>query len=683
MSTATEKIRNVVLVGHNGTGKTSLVEALLYRAGVLNRLGRVEDGSTVSDFDEEEKRRGQSIHAAVVHFEWNGHQINLIDTPGYADFYGEALTALRVADLAVFVVDGMAGVQHQDEILWRQARDWSVPRLIFINKLDHERAHFDPVLAAVRERFGNGVEPVELPIGEESSFHGIADLLTEHAFLYDSGSAEEADIPAELADREHEEHDHLVEDVVEIDDALLERYLDGQEPSAAELEAALHRGIDEALVFPVLCGSATKPIGVDRLAEFICRLGPAPGESPGMPVVAGDSTTSVAADPGGEPLLYVFKTFIDDYLGQVSMFKVLSGRVQVDDVLVNTRTGARERLRHLVSISGTSHQAAQSVHAGDIAAAAKLTDTATGDCLAPAHQPVRPVAIDYPASVFGIAVRPRSPNQEDRLAVGLQRALAEDPTLRMERREETGQTVLLGFGETHLQVSIAKIERLGVEVDTDEVRVAYRERLAASCDVEGKHKKQTGGHGEFGVVNVRFEPLDDGTGFEFDEKIVGGAIPKSLIPAVGKGIQESMRRGGRFGFPVTDMKAVAHDGKYHSVDSSEQSFKMAGSLAFRAALESVGTEVLEPISEVAVLVPTDHQGDVMGDLSSRRGHLLGTEQGSSSDEVIVRALVPTSELGRYAIDLRSMTSGRGRYTITHHGYEPLPEHLVGRLESAR
>ncbi len=679
MSTATDQIRNVVLVGHNGTGKTSLAEALLFRAGVLNRLGHIEDGNTVCDFDDEEKRRGQSIVSTVVRFEWSGCHVNLIDAPGYADFYGEALAAMRVADLAVFVVDGMAGVQHQDVVLWSQAQRWKLPRLVFINKLDHERAYFDPVLADVRATFGSGIEPVELPIGEESSFHGVADLLTEHAFIYGSGPVEEVELPAEIVERERAEHDHLVEDVVEVDDELLEKYLEGQEPSPSQLEAVLHRGIVEAMVFPVLCGSATTLIGVDRLAEFICRLGPAPGETEGIDLIAGDSVINVTPEPDGEPLLYVFKTYVDKYLGQVSMFRVLSGRVQVDDQLVNTRTGTRERLRHLVMTSGSSHHAVPSVGAGEIAASAKLTDTATGDCLAPLHQPVRPITIDYPASVFGVAVRPRTPNQEDRLAVGLQRVLVEDPTLGMQRVEETGQTVLLGYGEAHLQVALAKIERLGIEIETDEVRVAYRERLAASCDVEGKHKKQTGGHGEFGVVNVRFAPLADGGGFEFEEQIVGGSIPKSLIPAVGKGIEESMGRGGRYGFPMADLKAVVHDGKFHSVDSSEHSFKMAGSMALRAALHSAGTVVLEPISEVTLVVPANHQGDVMGDLSSRRGRVLGTEVGDSADEVVIRALVPTSKLGRYAIDLRSMTGGRGRYAVSHHSYEPLPDDLVSKL----
>jgi elongation factor G len=682
MSISTGQIRNVVLVGHNGTGKTTLAEALLVRAGALSRPGRIEDGNTVCDFDDEEKRRGQSVTSAMVRFGWNGCHVNLIDAPGYADFHGEALAAMRVADLAVFVVDAVAGVQHQDVVLWRQAQRWNLPRLFFVNKLDHERAHFDPVVDQMRTRFGPGIEPVELPIGEESGFHGVAELLTEHAFLYDSGPTEETDVPDDLRDRERQEHDHLVEDMVETDDELLEQYLEGQEPSPSQLAAVLHRGIDQAKVFPVLCGSASKSIGVDRLAEFICRLGPAPGEAEGIDLIAGDTTLNLPPDPEADPLLYVFKTYVDRYLGQVSIFRVLSGRVRVDDQLVNSRTGVRERLRQLVTISGSSHQVVPVLEAGDIGAAAKLTDTATGDCLAPTHQPVRATAIDYPASVFGMAVRPRTPNQEDRLATGLQRVLVEDPTLRMQRIDETGQTVLLGYGETHLQVALAKIRRLGVEIETDTVKVAYRERLAGSCDVEGRHKKQTGGHGEFGVVNVRFAPLAAGGGYEFDEQIVGGAIPKALVPAVGKGIEESMRRGGRFGFPVTDLHAVAHDGKHHSVDSSEHSFKMAGAMAFRAALTSVGTEVLEPISEVAVTAPVAQQGEVMGDLSSRRGHLLGTEVGDSNDEVVVRALVPTSELGRYAIDLRSMTAGRGRYTVDHHGYEPLPDELVAKLASA-
>jgi elongation factor G len=679
MGVTTEQIRNVALVGHNGSGKTSLVEAMLFEAGLLSRLGRVEDANTVSDSDPEEQRRGQSLSMSVISFSWNGHRVNVIDTPGYADFLGDALASLRAADLALFVLDGMSGVQAQDEVLWREARRLRLPRFVFINKLDHEHVHYDDVVAQVRQRFGSGIEPVELPIGEESSFHGVADLLTERAYVYDSGHAEETDLPEEMAEREHAEHDHLVEDVVESDEALLERYLEGDVPSAEELEHALHLGVDTAGVFPVLVGSATKHIGVDRLLEFVCRVGPAPGEAGGVEVEAGSVITEVTPDPAGQPLAFVFKTKADDYLGQVSYVKVLSGRLRPDDTLTNTRTHGKERIRQLLSLSGSTTSIMGEAVAGDIVGLPKLSETRTGDTLAPDNMPVKALPLRLPAPVYGVAVKARSQAQDDKLGLGLQRLQLEDPSLVARHDDETNQTVLWGSGEVHLQVALGKIERVGVALDTEEVRIPYRETLAGPADCEGKYKKQTGGHGQFGVVNMRFEPLPRGAGFEFVDEIVGGAIPKGLIPAVRKGVEEAMVRGGHYGYPVVDLRAVLYDGKHHPVDSSEMSFKMAGSLAFRAALDQGGIQVLEPLSEVEVRVPTDHQGDVMGDLNSRRGHVVATEAGDADDEVVIRAVVPAAEVRDYAIDLRSITRGKGRYSVTPHGYESLPGHLAGKL----
>jgi elongation factor G len=679
MGVTTEQIRNVALVGHNGSGKTSLVEAMLLESGKLSRLGRVEDRNTVSDSDPEEQRRGQSLSLSVVSLQWKDHRVNVLDVPGYADFLGEAVAALRAVDLAVFVIDGMSGIQPQDDVLWREARRQRIPRFIFVNKLDHEHVHFDDVVAQIRHRFGQGIEPVELPIGEESSFHGLADLLTERAYLYDSGHAEEADLPAELVEREHEEHDHLVEDVVETDELLLEKYLDGEVPTAEELEHALHEGVDASSVFPVLCGSATKPIGVDRLLDFICRVGPAPGEAGGFEVEAGSVTTEVVPDPAGQPLAFVFKTKADDYLGQVSVVRVLSGRLRSDDTLTNPRTHSKERIRQILSLSGTTTTVVTEAVAGDIVALPKLTDTRTGDTLAPDSMPVRVPPLSLPSPVYGVAVRARSQAQDDKLGIGLHRLQLEDPSLVARHDDETNQTVLWGSGEVHLQVALAKIERTGVALDTEEVRIPYRETLAGTADCEGKYKKQTGGHGQFGVVNMRFEPLPRGSGFEFVDQIVGGAIPKGLIPAVKKGVEEAMERGGQYGYPVVDLRAVLYDGKHHPVDSSEMSFKMAGSLAFRAALEQSGIQVLEPLSEVEVRVPSEQQGDVMGDLNSRRGHVVATEAGDAEDEVIIRAVVPAAEVRDYAIDLRSLTRGRGRYRIEAHGYESMPNHLMTKL----
>jgi elongation factor G len=678
---STETIRNVVLVGHNASGKTSLAEALLVSAGVIGRQGTVEKGSTVMDHDPEERARQQSISLTVASFDWNGHRINLIDTPGYADFRGEALLGLTAADLAVFVIDGVAGLQSQDVVLWRHAAALGIPRLVFVNKLDRERSSFDRTLAQVREVFGSHADPTELPLGAESSFHGVTDLLTHHAFVYDTGHAEPADVPAELAEAERREHEHLVEDVIELDDDLLEQYLSGTEPSPEQLELLLHDAVDRALAFPVLCGSATAPIGADQLADFICRVGPAPGDRGPTVVEAAGGTVDIAPDPDGPPLVLVFKTTLDEFLGQISILKVLSGTIRTDDVLVNSRSGAKERLHNLISLAGSAQTHVDAVGAGDIVAVTKLTDTRTGDTLAPEGTPVRAVLPALPRPVYGVAIAAAKQSDEDRLATTLHRLVIEDPTLAVHHEDSTGQTVLSGGGETHVRVALSRIERAGVELDVDDVRVAYRATLAAPIEVEGKYKKQSGGHGQFGVATVRFEPLPSGSGFEFSSAVTGGVIPKNLVPAVGAGIQEAMVRGGREGFPIVDVRAVCTGGKYHSVDSSEMSFKMAGSLALREAVALVGVDVLEPISEIHVRVPASHHGDTLGDLNSRRAQVLGTET-DESGETTIHALVPTAEIIRYAIDLRSFSGGSGSFEVEHHGYQPLPANLVDRVRQA-
>ncbi len=679
---ATERIRNVALVGHNGNGKTSLAEVLLYRAGVLQRPGEVDKGTTVMDFDAEEKERQQSLSLAVASFEWNDHKINLIDTPGYADFRGEALLGMSVADLAVFVIDGVAGVQAQDIVLWRHADQLGIPRLIFINKLDREHSSFDAALADVRKVFGNHADPVELPIGEESSFHGVADLLTDHAFFYDSGHREEVPMPEELVEAEQAEHEHLVEDVVEQDDELLEQYLEGNEPTPEQLEKALHEAVDQANVFPVLCGSAITPIGADFLADFICKIGPYPGELGPTTVDAGDRTAEIDVDPDGPALAFVFKTTIDEFVGQISIFKVLSGTIRTDDTLIASGSRHKERLHQMISLSGSDRTAISEVRAGDIAAVTKLTHTSTGDTLAPDGTPVtfRPPA--SPRPVYGVAVSAVSQHDEDRLATLLRRMVTEDPTLAVYHDDTMKKTVVSGGGETHVQVALSRMARAGIEVETEDLRVAYRETLAGSADTEGKYKKQTGGHGQFGVAHVRFEPLERGAGYEFDSEVTGGAIPRNLIPAVSAGIEEAMARGGQHGFPLVDLRAVVYHGKYHSVDSSEMSFKMAGSLALREAIETAGVDVLEPVSEMWIHVPNEYHGDVLGDINSRRGQVLGTES-VGADQTTINALAPTSEVVRYAIDLRALSGGSGWFEIEHHGYQAMPQHLVERLERER
>ena len=676
-----DKIRNIVLVGHSGNGKTSLAEAMLYRAGVVSRPGRVPDGSTVCDDDVEERERGHSLWLSTAVLEWDGYTVNLIDTPGHPDYRGEALLGMSAAELAVFVIDGVSGVQPQDTVLWRHAEAMGLPRMIFVNKLDRAHSSFERTLQQVRDHFGSHADPVELPIGHESSFHGITDLLTDEAFVYDTGEADTAPIPDEMVDAERTEHEHLVEEVVEVDDDALEQYLEGTEPTPEQLERLLHEAVDACTVFPVLCGSGTAPIGADHLLDLVCRVGPAPGDLGPTEVEAGAGNIAVVPDAEGDALAFVFKTRFDEFLGQISLFKVLSGVVRVDDELVCTRTGQSERLHQLVSLTGGAHRSVRSVSAGDIGAVAKLDDIVTGDTLAPAGLPVAIAMPGLPPAVHGVAVSAKTPAQEDRLAMALRRIVSEDPTLAVSHDGTTHQTVLLGAGEIHLSVALARIERLGVEVESEPPRVAYLEALARPVQVEGKFKKQTGGHGQFGIATVRFEPLARGAGFEFDNEVTGGAIPKGLIPAVGAGVEEAMARGGVHGFPVVDLRAVCTDGRHHSVDSSEMSFKMAGSVALRAALKQVGTVVLEPISELQVRVPVQYQGDVLGDLSSRRGQVMGTDHDDTGTEVTIEAHVPTSEIQRYAIDLRSMTAGTGSFELAHHDYQPVPNTELGRVVS--
>ncbi|HEX5616719.1 MAG TPA: elongation factor G [Acidimicrobiia bacterium] len=661
----TAKIRNVALVGHGGSGKTTLAEALLFASGVISRQGRVEDGTTTTDFDPEEQRRGISVSLAVAPFEHDGHKVNLLDAPGYADFIGDVSAALRAADLALFVVSAVEGVEVQTELAWRIAEAEGVPRAIFVNKLDRERASFSRTLDQLKDKFGAGVAPVQLPIGEEAALSGVVELLDDHAYTYSGGATGVGGpVPAEMEGEEHAVHDALVEGIVIGDDDLMERYLSDEKIEISELAHTLAAGIASGTVFPVLCGSATKLVGIDRLADFLVTEGPAPS--------AGD----------GPPAALVFKTIVDPYVGRVNVFKVLQGTVEHDAVLTNLRTKSDERLHQIAVMRGKEQEAVGRVSAGDIAAVAKLNDTTTGDVLAAKGADLEVEPVVAPTPLLAIAIRARSKGDEDKLANALHRLLEEDPVLRVERNPETHQTLLWGMGETHVSITLEKLQRkFGVEVDTEDVRVAYRETITAKAEAEGKYKKQTGGHGQFGVAWLRIEPLERGAGFEFADEIVGGAIPRQFIPAVEKGVHETMEQGGHFGFPVVDVKVTVYDGKYHSVDSSEMSFKMAASIGFKDAMAKANPILLEPISELVVTVPEEYQGDVMGDLNSKRGRIQGSAS-LGGGEVEITASVPTSEVLRYAIDLRSMTSGRGRFAATHSHYDPVPAHLVDKIAAA-
>ncbi len=684
MSFPPSDIRNVALIGHHAAGKTTLAEALLLSTGALSRQGSVEKGTTVCDFEPEEISRQLSVSFAIAPCEVDGVKLNILDTPGYADFATDMRDALSLADLAVVVVSATDGVQAQTEDAWREAAALGIPRIIVIDKLDRERADFDRTLAEVRSAFGAGVAPVELPVGAESEFRGVIDLLDDRATLYDTKSGPplrgvDGPIPDDLAVTEHAVHEQLIEGIVVGDDELTARYLEGEEIARDELQASLASGVAAGAVFPVLCCSGATGVGVDRLARLIVELCPSPDRGRPAQVRAGDTTTEVATDPSAPPLLVVCKTLSDQHAGRLSLCKVLSGTLKPDTVLTNPRSRTDERLHVLSVLRGHETTPVDSASAGDFVAIPRLTGSLTGDTLAPKDKPVSVVFPDAEAAALSVAVAPASRADEDKLMSALQRLCEEDRSLGVSRNDEAHQTVLGVSGEVHLAVTLERLSRkFGVTVERQEVAIPYRETISKPAAAEGKHKKQSGGHGQFGVCHLRVEPLGRGEGFQFHDEVVGGAIPRQYIPAVEKGVVEAMSRGGAFGYPVVDVSVTVDDGKYHSVDSSELSFKTAAMLAFREAVAHAGPILLEPISKVVVQVPAELQGDVLGDLNSRRGRIVGTEVTVDSFQEVT-AMVPAAELARYAVDLRALTGGRARFRAEHDHYDPVPEHLVAGL----
>ncbi len=675
-------IRNVALVGHSGAGKTTLAEALLFATGSITRQGKVDDGSTVCDFEPEEISHHMSMSLSLAPCLVDGIKLNIIDTPGYADFFGEVRAACSVVDSVVVVVSAVEGIEAQTEAAWDLAAEMGLPRFIFVNKLDREQASFDRTRGALVERFGAGIAPLELPIGDDTGIRGIADLLTDTAIFYQGWEARPGPMPDDLAATEHEVREQLVEGIVVGDDNLMERYLEGSTPSSHELEQALAGGVAQGVVFPVVCGSAATGTGIDRLASLLAEVAPSPDVRPPIEVRAGDSLQDIACDPTGPPLARVFKTMSDPYVGKVSLVRVLSGMIRSDSVLTNSRTHGDERLHVLEQLRGKQAEPVGEAPAGDIVAVPKLSDASTGDTLAPKGTPVLLPPPPGEPAVFSHALRPKSTGDEDKLMVGLHRIQEEDPVLVIERVDETHQTIIRGTGETHLAVTRERLARkFGVEVEIEEVLTPFRETISTGTEAEGKYKKQTGGHGQFGVVSIRIEPLERGAGFRFIDQVVGGAIPRQYIPAVEKGIVEAMGHGGPHGYPVVDVQVTCLDGKHHPVDSSEMSFKMAGSLAFKEALGKAGPVLLEPISLLEVTVPATLQGNVLGDLNARRGRVQGTDTLDGGAQMIT-ALVPTAEIQRYAVDLRSLTGGRGRFRAEHDHYDVAPPNLIERLVRA-
>lgn len=673
-----QKIRNIALVGHGGAGKTSTAEALLFVSKTTNRLGSVNDGTTVMDYEPEEVERNISLGLSVGSFMRSDHKVNIIDAPGYADFIGDARAAIRAADMAVFVVSAVDGVEVQTELLWDIATSEGIPRAIFVNKLDRERASFGRTLDQLKAVFGKRVAPIQVPIGEEEEFAGIVRVVSQRAYTYEAGapSGTQVDLPSTVEKLVDETHTALVEAVVETDDDLLEAYFEGEEPSREKMVEVIHRGMLAGDIYPVLVGSATTLTGIDMLAEFVIDFGPNPLEAAIPPTVAGE----LAADPSGPPVAYAFKTTGDQYVGRINLFRVFSGSLSADTELESSG-GDRIKLSNLFFPQGKDHNDTKEVSFGDIAAVAKVEGLSTGQTMRSPGSDVEIAPVEMPRPVFEVTVNPKSNQDEDKLSTAMAKAQEEDPTLIVERRAETHETVMSGLGEAHVDVTLARIARkYGVEVETGMPRIPYRETIQGHADVEGKHKKQSGGRGQFGVAFVKFDPNTRGAGYEFVDAIKGGSIPRNLIPAVDKGIQEALDRGILAGYPVIDVKATVYDGKFHSVDSDEMSFKMAGIMAVREAARALNTTILEPIAKVAIRVPEDHMGDIIGDINSKRGRVLGMD--SEGAGRIVNAEVPMAEMQRYSVDLRSMTGGRGSFTMEFSHYDPAPPHEVQKIVAA-
>jgi len=677
MHTPADRIRNVALVGHRGSGKTSLHEALLFAAGAVTRLGKVTDGTTASDADPDEKARQMSISAALTSFEWSERKVNLLDTPGEPSFVADALGALRVCESAVFVVNAVMGVEVSTTRLWQRAAELDLARLIFVNMLDRERADFFRTLDALKSAFGPHVVATEIPIGSEHEVAGVIDLVDMKAYAYDGDGREncrEIPIPEELKAQAQEYREKLMDEVAENSDALMERYLEGEEISHDEIVGALKDGTNHGALFPVTCGVATRNLATNRLLDAIVEDLPSPVKHGGLEVAGMTLEPTEDADL----YAYVFKTRADPFAGRINLFRVYQGVMRHDSQVLNTRAHAKERIGQLLTFRGRETPHVEEFGPGDIGAVAKLKETRAGDWLAARDEPIEMPSVALPAPVMAFAIEPKTKGDEDKVFTALRRLQEEDPTIDLHRDEQTGEQIVAGLSQVHVEVVIARLrERFGAEVELHPPRVPYQETIRASARAHGRHKKQSGGRGQFGDCHIEVEPLADGEGFEFVDAIKGGVIPGGFIPAVERGVREAMQRGAVAGYPVKDVRVRLYDGSYHSVDSSEMAFKTAGALAMRQALEAASPVLLEPIMHVTVSVPEDAVGDVIGDLNSRRGRPLGMEPAGGMTDV--RAEVPMAEMLSYAPDLRAITGGQGEFTMELARYEEVPGHLVERV----
>jgi elongation factor G len=674
-----ESIRNVVLLSHSGAGKTTAAEAMLFAAGAIKRLGRTDDGTTTSDYDENEVKRQISINLSILPCQWQDIKINLLDTPGYADFVGEVKAGMRVAEGAVIMVCAASGVEVGTEITWRYCEQDKLPRLIFINKMDRENADFNKTVGQIQAKFGQKCLPAQLPIGAQDKFEGVVDLLTMKA--YTGTEAKEAELPASLKSQAESYREKLIEAAAEADDKLIEKYLEGGELSQEELNRGLRQAVVGGRVVPIFTASALRNIGFKLFLDALCDYLPSPRE--GKVVTLSDSARQMTEpSPDGPLAALVFKTSADPYVGKLTYLRVYNGTISSNSQVWNVSRKGVERIGQLFVLRGKNQEPVAQLGAGDIGAVAKLALTNTGDTLASQDKPIRIAPIEFPEPAFSLGVHPKTKTDVDKLGAALTRIVEEDPTLHVRRDTDTGETVISGIGESHLEVAAEKmLRKFGVAVTLETPRVPYKETITVGAKAEYKHKKQTGGHGQYGHVLLELEPLPRGSGTEFADKVVGGAIPRNYIPAVEKGVNEAFKEGVLAHYPVTDLRATVYDGSFHPVDSSEICFKIAGAGALKKGMTEGQPILLEPIMNITVTVPEEFTGDIIGDLNTKRARVQGMNPGGGIN--IIEAQVPLAEILRYAIDLKSITQGRGSYKVTFSHYEEVPAHVAQKIIAER
>lgn len=669
-------LRNVGILGHSSSGKTSLTEALLFCAGVTDRLGKVEDGNTISDFDVEEKKRNISLSASIIPLEWEKIKINLVDIPGYFDFEGERIEAMRAVDVATIVVCGVAGVEVGTDKAWDYCNKIKLPRTFFINKLDRENSSFIKTLEQLKERFGISVVPIQYPIGSENNFVGVVNVITKRARFLNpkTKKMEVGEVPADLVDKIEECKRMITEAVAETDEVLLEKYFSEGELSDLELYEGLINGCASGDIAPVMCGSSTKVIGMNTMLEDIVECFPSPKYALAQKAIIVDSNKEefIKLDQNKPFSALIFKTIADPFVGKISLFRVMTGRLKGDLNVINTNKGKNEKLSHVFFIRGKNQIPTDEVIAGDIGAVSKLQYTSTGDTLCDSNFKVIYDKMNFPEPVMSMAVLPKSKGDEDKISLALNKLLDEDPVFTITRDLENAETIISGLGETHIDVIASKLKsKFGAEVILREPKVPYRETIKGKADVQGKHKKQSGGHGQYGDVKILFEARTDGEReLEFVDKVVGGAVPRNFIPAVEKGLKDCIKHGVLAGYPVIGLRATLHDGSYHPVDSSEMAFKIAASIAYKKGLEDAKPILLEPIMHIEILIPDEYMGDVIGDLNKKRGKVLGMEPEGKLQKLIAEA--PMAELFKYATDLRSITQARGSFSMKLEKYEEVP-----------